>query len=255
MKSICPKALRRTLSCLILAFLLIGADAVQTREAMASPPPGTILFIGNSFVRGVRRNVKKLFITAGYYSRIKGSAPNGWHLADHTLSTRTYRRISKTRWDIIIFQEHSDGLSEATYPDVRFLTSQAAANGSDSMLFMVWRDRGEPASAYDNLLGVPGGVIGHLPIALELDIPIAPVGWAIRNSIVNGPPYDFWQDGHHLNGRGRYLEGCIFFAALTGESPVGGWKPGNIGDAEALFLQQLAADTVLTDPAQWNLDF
>jgi len=124
------------------------------------------------------------------------------------------------------------------------------------MFFMTWRDRTDPLSSYDSLRGVPGGSTGYVPIAVRLEVPIAPVGWVIREGIATDLPYDYWgPDGHHLNRLGSYLAACVLYAALTGESPVGGWAPGKLQrDGSAAVMQDLAATTVLAAPEDWLLD-
>ncbi|MFT4569564.1 MAG: hypothetical protein ACI91F_000432 [Candidatus Binatia bacterium] len=234
----------------IAATLLVATPAL---EASAAPPnfPGSVLLIGNSFLRGIRRPLVLMFRERGHRLKIKQNGPNAWTLAKHVASRRTQKRINKLAWDVIVLQELADRFDTERYADARILDQRIKENGAETMFFMTWRDRGEPLESFDSLRGEPGGSEGYVPIADELGARIAPVGWAVRDSLASGLPYDLWRDGHHLNGPGRYLAACVFFAALTGDSPVGNYGPRSIPPSQLAYIQQLAADTVLDDPSQW----
>jgi hypothetical protein len=225
------------------------------RPAVAqSPTPQQILMLGNSLTRGIGRRLVRLFRDNGLAVRIESLAPSGFRLSDHALRARTARKLASRAWDIVIMQEQSDGIYDARYPAARALDGLAVANGASTMFFMTWRQRGAPPSAYDKLKGEPGGSFGYVPIAFELDVPVAPVGWAFRSAVAADPNVDLWQDAVHANNSGRYLAACVLYAAILRQSPVGnGYRPGSLEPFEALALQQLAHDTVLIDPGQWNI--
>ena len=132
---------------------------------------------------------------------------------------------------------------------IRGLTSAQA------VFLMTWRDRGDPAPSYDDLRGEPGGKIGYVPISDELDVPLAPAGWAFRRSIEEDQlPFDLWQDGHHLHARGKYLVACVMYAVMTGNSPLGLSVSRKVSPSEARYLQLLATETVFDPQEDWNLD-
>jgi hypothetical protein len=219
--------------------------------------PDHVLLMGNSFMRGVGSPLRKLFDeNRGVRLRVVTSARSGYTLAAHLASSKTSRNLYRYDWDWVVAQEQSDGIDEDRYPYARTLDALVALAGSRLMFFMTWRDRGDPLADFDSLRGVVGGTEGYVPIAEELGAPIAPVGWAVREGVRLNVPVDFWsRDGHHLSKQGRYLAACVLYAALTGESPVGGWAPGKyLEDGSAALLQQLAADTVLATPEDWFLD-
>ncbi len=215
--------------------------------------PQLILFVGNSFVRGLRRPLRDLYDASGASVRVKTLGPSGWTLERHATAASTGAVIGSRPWNYVFLQEQSDGIDASGYGPARAIDAAVAGQGARTVFFMTWRDRGVTVAGYDSLRGEPGGNVGYVPIAFELDAPVAPVGWAIRDGLLEGLPYDLWQDGHHLNGLGDYLAACVCFATLTGISPVGLPAPKRIFPEEALYLQQLAQDTVLSDPAQWNL--
>jgi hypothetical protein len=120
---------------------------------------------------------------------------------------------------------------------------------------MTWRDQEEEIEWYDYLMGEPGGVVGYIPIAFELDASIAPVGWAFREILLQETNPDLWaSDGHHASERGKYLACLVLYATIFGESPVGLWVPSSIDGTQAYADQLLVEQLVLGDPARWNID-
>lgn len=49
------------------------------------------------------------------------------------------------------------------------------------------------------------------------------------------------------------MAACVFYATIFQESPKGLTYHSGLSDAEASKLQQIAAVTVLSDPANWGL--
>jgi hypothetical protein len=236
-----------------IAILALAVSVLAVPAHAGPAEPGFILFLGNSFVRGIRRPLRDLFEAAGMDVRVKARAPSGWTLARHADRPSTTAILDSAPWTHVFLQEQSDGIDASGYPAARVLDALSSARGAETVFFMTWRDRGVPVESYDSLLGEPGGNVGYVPIAFELDAAIAPAGWAVREVLVAGLGYDLWQDGHHLNALGQYLAACVCFATLTGLSPVGLAAPSRIAFAQALDLQIVAERTVLSDPARWNL--
>ena len=120
------------------------------------------------------------------------------------------------------------------------------------MFFMTWPDEDDPLGAYDDLRGFPGGSYGYVPIAEELGAPLAPVGWAFRQGVLDDPLAPLWKgDGHHGSTEGNYLAACVLYTMIYGTSASGLWHPGSISETRAAYLQQLAADTVFAEPEVW----
>jgi hypothetical protein len=239
----------------LTTLVLLSPVVVQSAEAA---PPEYVLFLGNSFQRGIKGPLGKMLReNADTRTKIKSSSPTGWTLFHHNASSRTTKRLDQRPWDWVVLQEQSDGIDDERYPDARDLEEKLTNRGFNTMFFMTWRDRGDPLEDYDSLRGVIGGSEGYVPIADELGAPIAPVGWAVRNAAEDGTPYDLWsRDGHHLSKAGRYLAACVLYAVFTGETPVGNFSPNRfVSDGSAAYLQQMAHDTVFTAPEDWFLSF
>jgi hypothetical protein len=65
---------------------------------------------------------------------------------------------------------------------------------------------------------------------------------------------DLWQDdGGHPTEQGTYLAACVFYAVIFHQSPEGLTYLAHLPKEIAQFLQQIAANTVLNNPDQWNL--
>ena len=140
------------------------------------------------------------------------------------------------------------------FPDAVELDALVEANGSETMFMMTWRRIGDPPSAYSDLRGSSGGSVGYVPIAFLVDGAVAPAGWAFRRAVELDADADLWSNAKHPNAHGKYLAACVLYATFMRSSPAGlVWYPGRLSELAATFLQQLAADVVLTDLPGWNI--
>ncbi len=68
--------------------------------------------------------------------------------------------------------------------------------------------------------------------------------WAIRETPEGVP--ELRLDANHLNARGNYLAGCVWYETLTGlPTSDGTFAPDTLDPADAAFLRQIAHATVL----------
>jgi hypothetical protein len=251
--------MKRRILAVALALALLGPTAATpaTTESIR------LLLIGNSLMRGIKRPLSSMLAEIGIDAQIKTLAPGTWTLERHASSLLTENRIEARAWDFVIIQGKAIGLSDDNYPALRTLNDKinaaAATFGADTqvILSMTWRDRGVGPERYDTLHGFPGGTFGYIPIAFELDVPVAPIGWAIRNGLLLGTlPVDLWKGGkgRHLSNYGAYLAASVVYAVMRKETPVGAYAKERFDPATILYLQTLADSTVFGDPAEWNLD-
>ncbi len=238
---------------LLPLLLLVGPGVVLAAE------PDRVLMLGNSFSRGLKRPLAKLFEARGIDLTVKAQTPSREGLGYHLRNRQSLRRLDRGPWDVVVLQEHHDGIDSTTYGDVRTLDAMIRARGATPLLFMTWRNDGSPLSDYDSLRGEAGGTVGYMPIAFELGVGVAPVGWTFRALIEDlgfNAASMLWRSWRHTSTEGKYLTACVFYAAMLGESPAAiGWHPKRIEPSMALYLRSLAAQVVLTDPAEWNLQF
>jgi hypothetical protein len=237
----------------VLAALLL-ASSVLLGAASPAWSRDSVLIVGNSFTRGLRRDLGLLLRSAGRDAEVQVRGGNGRTLEHHLRSAATLRKIHSKAWTAVVLQEQSDGMLGERYPSARALDAEITAVGSRTMFLLTWADRDDDLDMYDFLRGHPDGSEGCVPIALELGAGIAPVGWAFREAFLEDAAVDLWaSDSHHASRRGQYLAALVLYASIFGESPVG-LAPSRKGTpAQSLHDQMLAEAVVLGDPTAWNL--
>ncbi|MBI5504238.1 MAG: hypothetical protein HY899_05530 [Deltaproteobacteria bacterium] len=244
-----PIKTRRAFRLLGLVVAMAVALGSSSAEAATS-----ILLIGNSFTGGLKPKLQSLIRSSGRDVTIVARAASSWTLADHAASPSTRKKIDAKAWDYVVLQEQSLGLFHERYPSARVLDAEIGKKGSQTVFFMTWRDAGAPMVSYDSLHGQPGEDVGYIPIAFELGAPVAPVGWAFRETAIEAPEVDLWAgDGHHASDRGRYVAALTLFATIFDESPVGLWGPRTMTAEEILHDQLLVEEVTLTNPSEWNI--
>ncbi len=224
---------------------------------MPSLTPLRILFVGSSFVQGIKDPLLRLVNTSGRVATIHVRSVARWTLGYHATSPETISRIENGDYDFVILQEQSDGCTaQWSYPYIRSLNTRIRNAGGKPVLMMTWRDRGAKLSTYDSLRGVQGGTVGYVPVALEeaVDAAVAPVGWVYRAAITESPNINLWMsDGHHANPRGHYLAALSIYCAIYRVSPVGLGAPGPLALVKA-HDQALVNTVALGTRADWNID-
>ena len=258
-----PVLQHRLIAIAAALLLALGVSFVAPTAEAGREPTISILLLGNSLVRGVKGPLKKMLVERGEVVQMKAHGPGIWDLRKHAESPRTEKIITARPWDVVMLQEKSTGLSEdqGGYAAVRILEDIITENGSETCMFMTWRERDfDPATPggdfmWQLLHGQPGDEVGYVPIAFELDVPVVPVGWGIRQARLLNPSVELYKGGkgRHLGDLGRYLGASVAYAAVTGDSPLGAWAPNRIDPATAQFLQLVAEQIVLGNPGEWNL--
>ncbi len=168
---------------LAAAFIVMLTTTFASQTALAAPTGGSILMVGNSFSRGIKRPLRKIFQAAGTRVRIATYAPNAWTLSKHAASNRTRRKIESRAWDLVVLQEQSARAGYRTYAAAHTLYESIVATGAATGFMMSWRDRGVPAVSYDSLAGEVGGSYGYVPIAAE---PLPPRARRVRRPFLAG---------------------------------------------------------------------
>ena len=250
-----------------LAVIVVCLSAAGPVSALDQEP--RILMIGNSFSQNVRGYFKRLLRASGRQPYFRTRTPPRTTLPQHMVSRNTAQKLAGRPWDFVTLQEHSLGTWAnqfqfddyiSRYDAIRTLVA-ASPSGAKIVLFMTWRDRGTDPFAnnypyvldYPSLRGIPGGSLGYVPIAHELGIPVAPVGWAFREAVLRDPDVDLWKGQHHANRLGAYLGACVLYATIFNETPMGIPHPRAVPTERALFVQQVAHDVVFSEPEVWNL--
>ena len=88
--------------------------------------------------------------------------------------------------------------------------------GSQLMLYCTWPHKGDPLSAFD-AISEP-----HLAVAKRLGMTFVPAGPAWKESMVRRPDLQLFNvsDTVHSGLWGAYLTSCVFYAILSGKSPL-----------------------------------
>jgi hypothetical protein len=190
------------------------------------------------------------------------AAEGGWTLSDHVNSSETLDTITSSMWDFVVLQEQSQipaieqSRSDEMYPAARVLVHQIEGIGATPIFFLTWAHRnGWPENGLPDYQNMQIQIdIGYLSIAQDLNVRVAPVGYVWMLARGQNPQLDLWQeDGSHPTEQGTYLAACVFYVVIFRQRPEGLSYMADLPEDKAQFLQQIAAYTVLNNPAQWKL--
>ena len=248
------------------AILLVLGSSVRAGCGLPtdSAPCTRVLFIGNSYtsVNDLPSVFANLARSGGHRVDAGKAAPDGARLADHASSSSTAAAITSAKWNVVVLQEQSqipavEQFRQAQmYPAARVLVASVRQAGAQPMFFLTWAHRdGWPENGLVDYRSMQSAIDdAYLAIAGDQHAAIAPVGYAWQALLAQEPNPGLWQDdGSHPTAKGTYLAACVFYAAIFRESPAGLTYRGDLSDVEASKLQEVAAATVLSDPAarQW----
>jgi hypothetical protein len=229
-----------------------------------------ILFIGNSYtsVNNLPDMFVKLSRAGGHKVEIGVAAPGGWTLSQHANSNETFEKLKSSKWDFVVLQEQSQipsieqSRTVSMYPAARLLVQQIEEAGAAPLLFLTWAHRDglseNGLQGYEMLAKAFESMQfqidrGYLEIAQELNVSVAPVGYAWLVARRQNPQLELWQDdGSHPSVQGTYLAACVFYAAIFRQSPEGLIYLAHLPKETAHVLQAVA-NIVLKNPKQWYL--
>jgi hypothetical protein len=140
-------------------------------------------------------------------------------------------------------------------PAVHRLDDKIGESGASTVLFITWASRdGLPSAGFEDYAAMQAAIeTGYLEAAGEIGAMVAPVGVAWQRALEGHPELALWQtDGIHPSLEGTYLAACVFYASLLGQSPEEASYLAGLPEETARFLQAVAAETVLGDPARWR---
>lgn len=211
--------------------------------------PGRILFLGNSYTfynGGLPMHVENLVESAhpqwDVYTEM--IAPGGMTLQGHWDNQNTREAIQNGNWDFVVLQEQSTrpvDNPQLMYEYAVLLDSIITESGAETMFFMTWARENNPGMIEP--LAEAYSFIGD-----QLDAVVSPVGLAFDLSLDTDPTVQLYAgDGSHPSQLGTYLAGCVFYAVLWDESPVGITDNSfpEMTTAEREYLQGIAWQTVL----------
>jgi len=226
--------------------------AAQTPVAAASPTPLEkadlrILFIGNSltYFHNQPLEVSALAASAQPPLKIQTQLIKGdgvelsWHV-----KPSTFQAIRDGHWNYVVLQGFTDPRKapEKFYDAVRKLDAVIKESGAKTVLHMNMVEYGAPESE------VEAQINAYETIAKDTGAIIAPIARGYVAAKAERPTIALQQtDGSkcHPQRPGSYLNICIFFATMTGHSPVGATHVlAGVKPEDAPFLQRVAWETV-----------
>jgi len=236
-----------------------------------------VLFLGNSYTasNNLPEMVRSLALAGGDSLTYERNTPGGYTLghpsAGHLYNATSLGYIAEGKWDFVVLQEQSQYPTIPHYRDNYFYPGGSALdsliheanNCTETVFFMTWGRKYGGQQCISSYCSPVFSDFEHMQdslesaymnMALSVDATVAPVGISWKNSILNGDPIDlFSADQSHPSQAGTYLAACTFYATFYNKSPVNLDYFGGLEESDALYLQQVAGYTVLTDPGQWNI--
>lgn len=252
---------------ILIILLLLNPDFLIAQDKN----PQEILFIGSSYFNynDLPFIVEKLTEETGKEVYIDHTGQNGMYLEDHVNRSTTEAKINERDWDFIILQGVGSLIAypdyythHPVYPALVQLKNKIHSNNvSTRIIFCL------PWAFEDGMTWVQGWTDTYedmqieiynrtLQYSEELDLTIAPVGWAWYKILddKNYPlHYLHISDWNHPSVKGSYIMACVIYSTLFIESSVGIPYYSGIETSEAIEFQTTASNTVLNDTILWNI--
>ncbi|MHC4972813.1 MAG: SGNH/GDSL hydrolase family protein [Planctomycetota bacterium] len=219
---------RRALGALLLLLAAATAAGDKKKEPKAAAPLfHHVLFIGNSYTSNhdLPEMVAGLVEAANLPTKlqVESDTADAATLENHW-GTRSVRDSIRSRaWRYVVLQEQS--LRPLERPDrmekyAKLLAAEIRKRGAKPVLFLTWA-REEKPKTQKELNRV------YYKVAEAVKGTVVPVGPAWARVRRERPRLKlFAYDGSHPTRAGTYLAACVFYAVLTGRSPVG--LPGKV---------------------------
>jgi hypothetical protein len=225
-------ALYRLLLGLIFSGAIASTAAGQSVEIGNHASRIRVLFIGNSFVYFhnmpavleaisnrsiVPRVVTKMVVSGG--ARLKDNWQEGAALSE----------IRKGGWDYVVLNEQSSLgdvliVNQQTqiadpahfWQYANLFDKEIRKTGAKTVILMTWTDKNAPLRSQQAL------DFAFVKFARASGAILAPVSLAWQRIRDREPGLNLYsKDDHHPSAEGSYLEACVLYATLTGQSPVG----------------------------------
>lgn len=225
-----------------------------------------VLFVGNSLT--YYNDMPQLFAgianEKGYRVEVDSYTVGGTGLAEMLASGEVVRLIESERWDKMVLQPgtgESAGMSisaDSTAWVVRQLVERLHAVNPDAKVCLYEISNGITAGDgngdYDYYLYTQQRILDSVTRTARLaGLPFAPVGECFREHYTEHHDlmlHSVFND-IHPNPAGSYLAACAIFETLY-EVPVSPCTYyGELGEAQALYLQQVADAVVLPNRERW----
>ena len=216
---------------------------------------GRMIFVGNShtYVNDLPGLFHGLAEAAGHTIEVYECSEGSYYLkmfADptDTMGSVLTEALKNESWDFVVLQENTNGAINADKEmkePARKLDALIKGAGGQTVLLMTWAPK-DGAAFYSHEKVQDMIAEGYYSIAGDLNAPLIPGGIAFTAAMEEAPEIELWgDDGQHATPAGTYLAACTAYAVLFQETPVGIPFYGEVAEAEAQKLQQIAEDLIL----------
>ena len=229
------------LSC-VLSFFGLAACSQQTplpspnggkdprvvlAQRVRRSPKLAVLFVGNSYSFGVPKAFEKVATEHGRSVRTGHSTFGGWTLSRHAVYEATLNKIRQGKWDIVVFQEHSEVPAlpprkrDATmFPPLRKLVTEARQSGAIPVLYQTWGRRdGDKTLRHDDFHTMTARIRdGYQAAARNCGgMVVVPAGGAWEREMNAGRGKAlFMEDGSHPTQLGNAVTAKAFYECFFG---------------------------------------
>lgn len=276
-----PRTVTLTGSCPALILVCLAACGITGPDdpGFGKPDPGDlkVLFIGSSYlaVNDLPGIFEGLAEAAGKDVFVARRVQSGYYLDFFAQDETTTQAIRDQKWDFVIL---SGGCQTAAYPDthhlilsnwgrhavlpaLEILDRKVKENHAATVLVYMM-----PWAFEDGLTWIEGQTDTYVDMQMKirdnalrwadsLDLTVAPVGMAWNEVMGWGipPHYLHMNDWNHPAPRGSFLSAATLFSTVFLESAEGVDFQWALNRADAEAFRRVGAETVLEDPALWNI--
>ncbi len=227
-----------------------------------------ILFIGSSYLQYVNGDVIDIFSKfcqeANRDVIIETSIAGGFRLNRHIEYQPTIDKINSQGWDYVILQGNSAFISKEKWhkyvvPYLSEFRDLIKYNyDQTSVIYMM------PWAYTDGLTFIEGETDTYeemqiniynnsTAVAIDLDIALAPVGWAWYQTILDEYSASLYlSDKNHQTISGAFLTACVFYSTIFLEKAPKIDYTLTTDDDESI-LREIAYNIVLNDLDIWNI--
>jgi hypothetical protein len=242
------------------------ADAASPMAPAGGRPTLSVLWIGNSYTADCRVPdiVAGMMEEAPSPVRMKPDVGcvggKDWKFHWEDPGSKGLPLLKENDYDLVVLQNHSLGgvFGRDDMMDYgRRFCELIRERGAEPVLYCTWPRRTDKAQTGSVESDWEKIRTAYEQVAAENDALLVPVGHAWLLAMKERPKIELYApDGSHPSKLGAYLTACVFYAALTGRSPVGlVWRTSwqvefpnerwtrveyQLDDETAGFLQQIA---------------
>lgn len=250
---------KRLIALIALILLALAAESSlaapkKKAKARSTESEQSVLFIGNSYtyVNDLPGMVNQLLKAGKNAMRIDSFTRGATALSAfyEDASLRGGRdKLAKGRFTWLVLQDQSQTPAmrpQATIRYVALWTELARRQNTKPVLFLTWAHAVQRDNRIELIEDMQDKTsYTYCRCAVDNKIDIAPVGEAWRAWYKKYPTKPLHcPDLSHANNRGTYMAACVFYAVLTGDSPVGLPTLGGVDRKTAGDIQKIAAATV-----------